>query len=76
MAFPLPWAGAKITLKDPLGTVIAITTTADDGEFAFYDLADGIYFLTSLADGYLPSASMTAVITGRLGRQHFDGDGC
>ena len=64
LGLPTPLGGAKITLKDPLGTVIAITTTADDGEFAFYDLADGIYFLTSLADGYLPSASMTAVITG------------
>ena len=64
LGLPVPLAGAKITLKDALGVTVAVTATEDDGEFAFYDLADGIYSLTSSADGYLPSASMTAVITG------------
>ena len=64
LGISVPLAGAKITLKDALGVTVAVTATEDDGEFAFYDLADGIYSLTSSADGYLPSASMTAVITG------------
>lgn len=59
-----PLAGAKITLQDALGTNLAATYTAADGEFAFYDLADGVYTLLSSAEGYVASSSMTAVITG------------
>ena len=61
---PTPLGGAKITLQDALGTPLAATYTADDGEFAFYDLADGLYTLISSADGYLASSAMTASITG------------
>ena len=61
---PTPLGGAKITLQDPLGNTVASTYTAADGEFAFYDLADGIYTLLSSADGYMASSTMTAVITG------------
>lgn len=57
-----PLAGAKITLQDALGTTVAATYTAADGEFAFYDLADGVYTLLSSADGYVASSTMTAVI--------------
>ena len=39
------------------------TYTAADGEFAFYDLADGVYTLISAADGYMATSTMTAVIT-------------
>lgn len=59
-----PLGGGKITLKSLDGTTIATTYTAGDGEFAFYDLADGTYTLIASADGYLPASSMTAVIVG------------
>lgn len=59
-----PLAGAKMTLRDALGDVVATTYTADDGEFLFYDLADGIYTVQATADGYLTTAPMTATITG------------
>lgn len=59
-----PLGGAKITLRDSTGTVVAATYTAPDGEFAFYDLADGIYTLLASADGYQTSAPMTAAIAG------------
>lgn len=57
-----PLAGGKITLRNANGETIATTYTAADGEFAFYDIADGTYTLLSSADGYLPASSMTAVI--------------
>lgn len=59
-----PLGGAKITLQNAAGETLATTYTADDGEFAFYDLADGSYLLLSSADGYLPASTMTAVIVG------------
>lgn len=59
-----PLAGAKITLKDSLGAVVSNTYTAADGEFAFYDLADGVYTLLATAEGYQAVSTMTAVITG------------
>lgn len=58
-----PLGGAKITLQDALGTTLAVTYTAADGEFAFYDLADGVYTLLSNAEGYVASSTMTAAIT-------------
>lgn len=60
---PTPLGKGKITLRDASGATVAVTYTADDGEFAFYDLADGVYTLLSSADGYLPSSNMTVVIT-------------
>lgn len=59
-----PLGGAKITLQDALGTNLAATYTAADGEFAFYDLADGVYTLLASAEGYVATSSMTAVIAG------------
>ena len=59
-----PLAGAKITLLNNLGVAVASTYTVDDGEFAFYDLADGVYSLLSTAEGYLSTAPMTVTITG------------
>ena len=56
--------GAKITLQDSLGAAVAATYTAADGEFAFYDLADGTYTLMASADGYMAVSSVTAVIAG------------
>ena len=61
---PVPLGGAKITLQDSLGAAVAATYTAADGEFAFYDLADGTYILMAAADGYLAVSSVTAVIAG------------
>lgn len=61
---PMPLGGGKITLKNIGGETLGVTYTAEDGEFAFYDLEDGPYTLLCSADGYLPTASMTTVITG------------
>lgn len=58
-----PLAGAKITLMDIGENVIATTYTVDDGEFAFYDVADGKYILLPSAEGYLPASPMTVTIT-------------
>ena len=58
-----PLAGAKLTLQNELGTVIAVTYTAADGEFVFYDVADGRYTLTANAEGY-QAAAPTAVVIG------------
>lgn len=58
----VPLAGAKMILKNSAGIVVASTYTADDGEFAFYDLADDIYTLTSLANGYLSADEMIAAV--------------
>ena len=60
----MPLGGAKITLRDAANSPIATTYTADDGEFVFYDVADGVYTLVSSADGYMATAPMTAIITG------------
>ena len=57
-----PLGNAKITLKDELDQTISITYTADDGEFAFYDVPDGVYTLISTAEGYLPAAPVTTSI--------------
>mgnify|MGYP000862566732 CR=1 FL=1 len=57
-----PLAGAKITLLDLDGTVVASTYTADDGEFVFYDVADGAYKLMAAADGYLASTPTAVTI--------------
>lgn len=59
----VPLAGAKITLKDATDNTVAYTYTAQDGEFVFYDVADGRYTLMSTAEGYLASAPVTVVIT-------------
>lgn len=59
-----PLGGVKVTLKDSLGIVVSNTYTAADGEFAFYDLADGVYTLLATAEGYQALSTMTAVITG------------
>ena len=59
-----PLAGAKLTLKDSTDAVVATTYTVADGEFLFYDLADGLYSLQATADGYLASAPMAVTITG------------
>ena len=60
----LPLAGAKITLMNASGQAVASTYSANDGEFVFYDVADGVYTLLASAEGYLASAPVTATITG------------
>lgn len=59
-----PLAGVKVSLLSATGTVEAITYTVDDGEFAFYDLADGVYTLLASAEGYLSTGPTTVTITG------------
>ena len=58
-----PLGGVKITLNDTVNTAIATTYTADDGEFAFYDIADGVYTLIATAEGYTADSVITATIT-------------
>ena len=41
-----------------------MTYTAADGEFAFYDIADGVYTLMASAEGYQAVAPVTATILG------------
>ena len=59
-----PLGGAKISLRDTLGAEVAVTYTAADGEFAFYDIADGVYTLMASAEGYQAVAPVTATILG------------
>lgn len=54
----VPLKGAKISLIDSTDKTIAVTYSAEDGEFAFYDVAVGSYTLLSSANGYLPAAPM------------------
>lgn len=58
-----PLGGVKITLNDTVNTAIATTYTADDGEFAFYDVADGVYNLIATAEGYTADSVIAATIT-------------
>lgn len=60
----VPLGGAKLTLRDNQNQVVATTYTADDGEFLFYDVADGVYTMVSTADGYLPSAPVLVNVSG------------
>lgn len=60
---PVPLAGAKLTLTDALDVVLASTYSADDGEFVFYDLADGTYHLMASAEGYVTTSAMTVTIS-------------
>lgn len=59
-----PLGGAKVSLLNALGETMATTYTAADGEFLFYDVADGVYTVLASADGYLTTDPMTATITG------------
>lgn len=62
LAGSAPVAGATVTLRNLAGTAVATTRTADDGEFVFYDVADGIYSLVATADGYLATAPIAVTI--------------
>jgi uncharacterized surface anchored protein len=46
---------AQVTLLDRDGNVAAVTTTGEDGTYAFENLADGEY--TVIASGYPPTTS-------------------
>lgn len=59
-----PLGGAKITLTNAALETVATTYTAADGEFLFYDVADGVYTLRASALGYLTTAPMTVTILG------------
>lgn len=62
LAGSAPVAGATVTLRNLAGTAVATTRTADDGEFVFYDVADGIYSLVATADGCLATAPIAVTI--------------
>lgn len=59
-----PLGGAKITLTNAALETVATTYTAADGEFLFYDVADGVYTLRASALGYLTTAPLTVTIPG------------
>ncbi|GHC76722.1 MFS transporter [Streptomyces flavofungini] len=54
-----PLNGARVTLVDAAGNVVATATTGTDGEYAFTDLDSGEY--TVIATGYPPVATGLAV---------------
>ncbi|MFH8992900.1 MFS transporter [Streptomyces sp. NPDC017940] len=54
-----PLNGARVTLVDAAGNVVASATTGADGEYAFTDLDGGEY--TVIAAGYPPVATSLAV---------------
>ena len=56
-----PLGGVKLTLLNALGTAVAATYSVADGEFAFYDVANGVYTVLASAEGY-QAAPMTATI--------------
>lgn len=65
----LPVAGATITLRDLTGAAVASTTSADDGEFVFYDVADG-YLVTApiavtITRGSIANVAVTMVLDSR-----------
>ncbi|MFI3230926.1 MAG: carboxypeptidase-like regulatory domain-containing protein [bacterium] len=55
--------GIKMSLFDSEGELMAATYSVDDGEFAFYDIADGTYSLIATGQGYLSSDEITINIT-------------
>lgn len=57
-----PLSGTKISLLNAASEVVATTYSVDDGEFAFYDLADGAYTLIASAAGYITTAPMAVTI--------------
>ena len=57
-----PLSGAKISLLNAASEVVATTYSVDDGEFAFYDLADGAYTLIASAAGYITTSPMAVTI--------------
>lgn len=57
-----PLSGTKLSLLNAASEVVATTYSVDDGEFAFYDLADGAYTLIASAAGYITTAPMAVTI--------------
>lgn len=58
----VPLGGAKVSLNNAGGETIATTYTADDGEFIFYDVADGAYTLTATATGYQTAGPLAVTV--------------
>ncbi|MBO7940249.1 MFS transporter [Streptomyces sp. S9] len=52
----VPLGGARVTLTDAVGNVVATATTGPDGTYAFADLDEGRY--TVVATGYPPRATV------------------
>ena len=59
---PAPLSGAKLSLLNASGEVVATTYSVDDGEFAFYDVADGVYTLIASAVGHITTAPTSVTI--------------
>ncbi len=57
-------AQAKIFLKDPeTEEVVATTTSANDGEYVFYDIENGNYTVIASKDGYKVSGELSISVT-------------
>jgi EmrB/QacA subfamily drug resistance transporter len=54
-----PLAGARVTMADAVGNVVASTTTSLDGEYAFAGLDGGVYTVTATA--YRPRSAELVV---------------
>ncbi|MET9132239.1 MFS transporter [Streptomyces antibioticus] len=52
----VPLGGARVTLTDAVGNVVATATTGPDGTYAFADLDEGRY--TVVATGYPPRSTV------------------
>ena len=65
---PLP--GARVTLVDSAGNVVATATTGEDGAYAFPGLDTGDY--TVVASGYPPAATPLAVAGRGAGRHDIE----
>ncbi len=57
-----PLAGAKMTLMNSEKQDVAVTYTADDGEFAFYDVDARSYFVVAALTGYMPSTPTSVTV--------------
>ncbi|WP_052863171.1 MFS transporter [Streptomyces niger] len=63
-----PLGEARVSLLDPAGNVVAVSTTGPDGAYAFTDLSGGEY--TVVASGYPPVATPLTVTA--EGHEGFD----
>lgn len=69
LAGSAPVAGATVTLRNLAGTAVATTRTADDGEFVFYDVADGYLVMApiavTIAEGSIANVAVNMVVDSR-----------
>ncbi len=62
----MPIGDVRVTLLDINNVVVAVATTIDDGEFAFYDVLDGRYQIITTAEGYLRETMTVTIKDGSI----------